>query len=90
MKFIYLYIALINAVTFAYMGIDKRKAIHHAFRIPERVLFLLSLLGGSLGTLFGMFIFHHKTNKKQFLFGIPVLLILNIIVIFKLDAIFFR
>lgn len=77
MTFIYIYMIVINFITFIYMGIDKRKASHHSFRIPERVLLILSLFGGSLGTLLGMFIFHHKTKKKKFVIGVPFLLLIN-------------
>ena len=71
------YLIGINLLAFFTMGLDKQKAIRHAFRIPEAVLFLFSIIGGSLGTLAGMFVFHHKTRKLKFLFGIPVILMLQ-------------
>ena len=64
-----LYLLAINIATFSAFGADKR--------IPEKTLFLLSLLGGSAGALLGMRIFHHKTRKWYFRFGIPLLLILQ-------------
>lgn len=71
------YLIGINLLAFFTMGLDKQKAIRHAFRIPEAVLFLFSIIGGSLGTLAGMFVFHHKTRKLKFLIGIPVILMLQ-------------
>ena len=63
------------------MGLDKRKAKKHSFRIPEKVLLTLSFLGGSLGTLIAMHCFHHKTQKTIFKVGVPLLLIINIFMI---------
>ena len=63
------------------MGLDKRKAKRHSFRIPEKVLLTLSCLGGSLGTLIAMHCFHHKTHKTIFKVGVPLLLIINIFMI---------
>ncbi|WP_294561710.1 DUF1294 domain-containing protein [uncultured Traorella sp.] len=82
MTYLIVYLFVINVITFIYMGIDKRKAKKHTFRIPEKVLLSLSFLGGSLGTLIGMFFFHHKTHKCIFKFGIPVLFLLNLFVIY--------
>lgn len=58
---------------------DKRKAIKKAWRIPERTLFAVAILGGSLGSLLGMHLFRHKTKHLSFLLGIPCILILHII-----------
>ena len=75
----------INLVTFFVFGIDKwkakRKERHESTRrIPEKTLFLLSLLGGSVGALLGMRVWHHKTLHKSFRFGIPVILVLQILI----------
>ena len=72
------YIIGINIVSFILMGIDKYKAIKNNWRISENTLIGISLIGGSIGTLLGMIIFHHKTRKKRFLIGIPLCLIINI------------
>ena len=56
------------------MGLDKSKAKRHAWRIPERTLFLASLLGGSIGTWAGMYLFHHKTKHWYFVVGMPLIL----------------
>ena len=72
-----LYLLAINIATFSAFGAGKRRARRESWRIPEKTLFLLSLLGGSAGALLGMRIFHHKTRKWYFRFGIPLLLILQ-------------
>lgn len=73
-----LYLLAINIAAFSAFGADKRRARREAWRIPEKTLFLLSLLGGSAGALLGMRVFHHKTRKWYFRFGIPLLLFLQI------------
>ena len=65
------YLFVINVITFAAFGLDKRKAKKRKFRIRESVLLGLALIGGSLGALAGMFLFHHKTRKPAFRIGIP-------------------
>lgn len=76
-----IYLIIINILSFSLMGIDKYKAITNKWRISEYTLFGLSLLGGSLGTLIGMFIFNHKTKKNSFRILIPIFLIINIILL---------
>lgn len=75
MKYLYIWLIIINIITFAVFGIDKKKAIDGKFRIKELTLLVLSLLGGSLGGLIAMHTFHHKTRKWYFKFGIPLILI---------------
>ena len=72
------WLAAVNVVTFAVYGIDKAKAKRGAWRVPERTLFLLPLLGGSLGALLGMKVFHHKTKHWYFVWGIPLILLAQI------------
>ena len=79
------YLLVMNLVTFLVFGLDKwkakRKVKNEAVRrVPERVLFLLALLGGSVGALLGMKAFHHKTLHKTFRFGIPAILALQILI----------
>ena len=69
-----LWLVVINVVTFAVYGADKRRARRGAWRVSEKTLFLLPLLGGSVGALAGMRVFHHKTKHKEFRFGFPALL----------------
>ena len=64
--------------TFALMGIDKRRSVRGAFRIPEATLFAIAIIGGSLGSILGMHIFRHKTKHWYFLIGMPVILVLQI------------
>ncbi len=72
------WLAVINLVTFAVYGVDKAKAKRGAWRVPEKTLFLLPLLGGSLGALLGMKVFHHKTKHWYFVWGIPLILLAQI------------
>lgn len=71
------YLFVINVITFAAFGLDKRKAKKRKFRIRESVLLGLALIGGSLGAMAGMFLFHHKTRKPAFRIGIPILFLLQ-------------
>lgn len=80
-----LWLLLMNLVTFFVFGLDKlkakRKATHESTRrIPEKTLFLLAILGGSVGALLGMKVWHHKTLHRSFRFGIPAILILQIVI----------
>jgi uncharacterized membrane protein YsdA (DUF1294 family) len=74
------YLLIMNLIGLAVMGIDKSKAKRHAWRIPEKVLFFVSLLGGSIGTWAGMYVFRHKTKHWYFVIGMPAILILQIAV----------
>ena len=69
-----------NLIGLLAMGIDKYKSKKKLWRIPEATLFLISLIGGSLGTFMGMYMFHHKTNKFKFILGIPAIFVLQIII----------
>ncbi|MBO7386599.1 MAG: DUF1294 domain-containing protein [Lachnospiraceae bacterium] len=73
------YLVIINIVGFAMMGIDKKKAKKRSFRIPEASLFIIAVIGGSLGTIAGMYFFRHKTRHWYFVYGMPAILILQII-----------
>ena len=78
------YVLAVNVVAFAAYGIDKwkakRKRTHESTRrVPEKTLFLLSILGGSVGALLGMRVWHHKTLHRSFRVGIPLILILQIV-----------
>ncbi|MGN0026758.1 MAG: DUF1294 domain-containing protein [Clostridium sp.] len=76
---LFYYLLLINIISFIIIYIDKQKAIKHKWRIKESTLFLISIIGGSLGTLIGMYTFHHKTKHLKFTIGIPLILILQIL-----------
>lgn len=72
---------LLNLISFAFMGIDKRRAIRHAWRIPEKTLFLSALLFGGLGSVLGMQVFRHKTKHWYFQLGMPAILIAEIVIL---------
>ncbi len=76
--FLIIYFVIMNIVGFAIMGIDKRKAIKRTFRIPEATLFIVALIGGSIGSILGMHVFRHKTRHWYFVFGMPAILAVQI------------
>lgn len=80
-KVLLLYGVLINVIGFGLMGIDKRRARKHQWRIPEKTLFLTALLFGSLGSWAGMYVFHHKTKHWYFVVGMPLILVLQAVVL---------
>lgn len=73
------YLVIINIVAFITMWSDKQKAKKKAWRIPEATLFLLAILGGSIGSLAGMYTFRHKTKHMNFVIIMPLILIIQII-----------
>ena len=75
-----IYLILINAAAWLLMLIDKRNAQKHLFRVPEKVLLGIFILGGSLGGICGMVMFRHKTRKPVFSIGLPVMLLLQMAV----------
>ena len=77
MNFLFFYLIAINVFTFSLMGVDKNLARNRQWRVSECALFLGSLLGGSAGTWLGMYLFRHKTRKKRFVIGIPVILLIQ-------------
>ena len=68
------YFLLINIVTFIAYGIDKYKAKKSRWRIPESTLLILAAVGGSIGALLGIKVFHHKTLHNKFRYGVPLIL----------------
>lgn len=76
---IFAYILCINLLTFIIYGIDKRRAIKQRFRISEATLLILALIGGSVGALLGMHLWHHKTRHLRFSIGIPCILLLQVL-----------
>ncbi len=79
------YLLVLNLAGFLSMEFDKRKAIKHQRRIPEKVLFLFAILGGSIGSILGMQIFRHKTKHWYFVIGMPVILILQVLIAVALN-----
>ena len=80
-KYIVIYLIVINLITFFAMCLDKWKAKKGKWRIPENTLLLLVLLGGGIGGISGMYIFRHKTQKAKFVIGFPAILICEIFLI---------
>lgn len=80
---IIIYLLLINAAGFLLMGTDKYKAARGRWRIPEKTLFLLALLGGSVGSWIGMYTFHHKTRHWYFKWGMPFILVVQCALIYR-------
>ncbi len=78
-KIFFIYLEIINIVSFALFGIDKRRARRGLWRIPEGTLILSAVAGGSIGALAGMLLFRHKTRKPRFTVGVPVILAMQII-----------
>lgn len=72
-----IYILLISIASFASMGIDKKRAVKHKRRTPEKTLFLFVLLGGGLGGTLGMYFFRHKTKHWYFAIGFPFISIIE-------------
>lgn len=71
------YLVIINVIGFASMGIDKKKAIRHAYRTPEATLFLYAFLGGAIGSSLGMHHFRHKTKHWYFVVGMPAIAVIE-------------
>lgn len=81
MKYLLIYLLIINLTGFFAMFLDKQKARRGKWRIPEKTLFLLAIIGGSLGNTLGMHTFHHKTKHWYFKFGMPLILIAQVALI---------
>lgn len=77
-----IYLVVINLLAFILFGADKWRALRRLYRISEATLFLVAALGGSLGAWAGMYLFHHKTAHKKFVLGIPLILLVQIVIVF--------
>lgn len=75
------YFIIINIISFIIFGIDKKRSINKKYRISEAFLFLLSLIGGCFGSLFGMFYYHHKNRRLKFLIGIPIIALIWVLLL---------
>ena len=79
------YLIALNIVTFLVYGIDKIKAKQKIRRIREASLLVLAVLGGSIGALLGMYVWHHKTMHKKFKYGLPLILLAQIAIIYFIN-----
>lgn len=80
MQLLFIYLAIINAISFLLMLVDKYKAKKNLWRIPERTLMGFAAIGGSIGALAGMYLVRHKTKHLKFTVGIPVILFLHVLI----------
>lgn len=78
-KEIFIYIVGMNLIAFTAMGLDKFKAQKGMWRTKEKTLFILAAIGGSIGALAGMYTFRHKTKHTQFVYGMPMILVAQIV-----------
>lgn len=83
-----IYLLIINIIAFIMYGIDKWKAHRKQWRISEKMLLFLAVIGGSAGALAGMYIFHHKTLHKKFTIGVPLILVIQVMILSVLWRIF--
>ena len=79
-KFLMVYLLIVNAVGFILMLVDKTKARKNKWRIPEATLFLVAAIGGSVGSILGMYTFRHKTKHIKFIVGMPLILAVQIVI----------
>ena len=86
-KNIIIYLIVINLIGILIMFLDKQKAKKDEWRISEKTIFVITMLGGGIGTIAGMYAFRHKTKKLKFIIGLPVLVILEIILVIYLKFI---
>lgn len=79
-----LYMLFINVVALIMYGVDKYKAVHSAWRISERVLLLVALIGGAMGAMMGMYLFRHKTRHARFVVLVPLFLVAQLYLVYLL------
>lgn len=82
-----LYFITVNFIGIAVMASDKIRSMEHRFRTPESVLLAIAVIGGSIGCILGMFLFHHKTRKPKFRIGLPSILAVQILLWILLHAV---
>ena len=75
------YLIAVNVVAFILYGADKQKARKKKWRISEKALLGIAVIGGSPGAILGMFVFHHKTKHWYFRYGLPLILVIQILVV---------
>lgn len=78
-KILIFYLLIVNAIGLILMLVDKIKAKKNLWRIPEATLFLVAAIGGSVGSLLGMYTFRHKTKHIKFILGMPLILALQVV-----------
>ena len=78
-KILIVYLLIVNAIGFILMLVDKIKAKKNLWRIPEATLFLVAVIGGSIGSILGMYTFRHKTKHIKFIVGMPLILAVQVV-----------
>jgi uncharacterized membrane protein YsdA (DUF1294 family) len=81
LKEVLIYLLAINLIGFLAMGIDKFKAKQNLWRTKEKTLFAIAMIGGSIGSIIGMYTFRHKTKHNSFVVGFPIILIAQIVLV---------
>ncbi|NRD76067.1 DUF1294 domain-containing protein [Bacillus sp. BRMEA1] len=84
MKILLLTMLIMNVWGFYIMGMDKKRAQKHQYRIQEKTLWLVAVFGGAIGTFLGMRLFRHKTKHLSFIIGFPILAIVDILLLIKI------
>ncbi|MEH6939751.1 DUF1294 domain-containing protein [Bacillus sp. JJ664] len=82
MNYFYCYLIIVNILSYTVMGIDKYRARRKLWRVPERILFLLAIIGGSIGSILAMYYFRHKTKHPKFVFGYWIILFIQCVLYF--------
>ena len=82
MKWIWIYLVVINVIAFFMYGIDKWKAKKNRWRIPENTLLGVAAIGGTIGAVFGMKVFRHKTKHMKFVAGLPIIFVLQLVIVY--------
>lgn len=75
-----MWLIICSIFSFIQMGYDKRKAIKRQWRVPEKSLWLLALIGGAPGAFLGMIVFRHKIKKTKFVIGFTLLMVIDIVI----------
>ena len=78
-RILVIYLLAVNLLTFILYGIDKKRARNREWRISERTLIGIAVIGGCIGAILGMYVFHHKTRHWYFRYGLPVILIMQML-----------
>ena len=78
------YILIINMLTFIVFVVDKKRAVKNRWRISEKTLMTMTVIGGSFGALLSMSMFRHKTRKPLFKYGVPLVMIVELVIMYKL------
>lgn len=83
-KIIIGYLVIINLISLVMMAVDKSKAKYKKWRISEKILLIIAIIGGSVGVLLGIYVFRHKTRKLKFTLGVPIILLLQLLLLLYL------